>query len=289
MADRETVLSNEWLNLCVSSLGAEMQHLRTANGADLLWHGDAAFWTGRAPVLFPIVGRAANDQIAVGSHQASMSQHGFARRSEFVLSDHGPQSCTHTLVANETTKAMYPFAFGLHITHRLDDRTLTVSARVENQGDQPMPFGFGFHPAFRWPLPGEEDAPHFVTLASGGAPDRRKLTDGLLDRDLTPGPFVGGQLELSSDLFEDGALVFPNAAADLRYGPAHGPQLDFQFNNLPDFALWQPVGAPFLCIEPWHGTASLHGDGPEIAERPNSLTLDPDAHAEFAYAVTVTE
>ena len=29
---------------------------------------------------------------------------------------------------------------------------------ITNRDSRPMPFGFGFHPAFRWPLPGNKGA-----------------------------------------------------------------------------------------------------------------------------------
>ncbi len=55
------VLQNEFLSLEVAPMGAEMQSLRTSAWDDFLWNGDATFWSGRAPVLFPIVGRAVDD------------------------------------------------------------------------------------------------------------------------------------------------------------------------------------------------------------------------------------
>ncbi|MCA0921927.1 aldose 1-epimerase family protein [Pseudooceanicola nanhaiensis] len=287
MTTADSLLSNGILSLSVSPLGAEMQSLRAASGADYLWDGDAAFWTGRAPVLFPIVGRAADDRITAGGQAAPMAQHGFARRSLFDLVDETPSGCHHVLRASDETRAVYPFDFALHVEHRLDGHTLHCDVRVENAGTAPMPFGFGFHPAFRWPLPGSGGAPHVVTLASGGSPDRRALNDGLLEREPLPGPFVAGRLEIVEALFADGALVFPNGAEALRYGPEDGPGLRFAFRNLPDLALWKPVNAPFLCIEPWHGTASYVGDGPEIAARPNSLTLAPGERVAFGYSVTI--
>lgn len=280
-------LSNEHLSLDIADLGAEMQYLRTASGDDLLWDGDEAFWTGRAPVLFPIVGRASEDTVAVGDHTAQMPQHGFARRSIFTLEASDDISSCHVLRDTEETRAAYPFAFALRITHRLDGATLHVEAEVHNTNTVPMPFGFGFHPAFRWPLPRAAGTPHHVTLQNGGTPDMRGLSDGLLVSDRLNGPFMDGDLEIREELFDGGALVFPNGADDLRYGPPSGPALSFAFHNLPDLALWRPTGAPFLCIEPWHGTASYVGDGPQIAQRPNSITLPAGAHARFGFSVTV--
>ncbi|MEH6646575.1 aldose 1-epimerase family protein [Sulfitobacter sp.] len=283
-----TLLQNDTLSLEVGPLGAEMQFLRTSAGDDLLWHGDAAYWTGRAPVLFPIVGRAVEDTVAVDDHSAPMPQHGFARRSLFTLEEHSSTICRHLLTDTEESRKAYPFAFALRLTHMLDGATLHVTAHVTNEDTRPMPFGFGFHPAFCWPLPQANQATHHVTLAGGGSPDKRAIDDGLLIPEPLAGPFVEGDLELQAERFNDGALVFPNGTDALRYGPRSGPALDFRFDNLPDLALWQPVSAPFLCIEPWHGTASYVGDGPQIAQRPNAITLAPKESATFGYSVTVS-
>ena len=281
------LLTNEALSLAVAPLGAEMQYLRTGSGEDLLWHGDAAFWSGRAPVLFPIVGRAVDDLIAVGDHTAAMPQHGFARRQVFALEEQTETSCRHVLKESPESLVLYPFSFVLQVTHELDGNRLHVTAEVQNTDQRVMPFGFGFHPAFCWPLPKSDQKTHSISLASGGNPNRVGLQDGLLRPQPVAGPFSDGELELHEALFKDGALVFPNGAESLRYGPPDGPSLEFQFHNLPDLALWRPPGAPFLCIEPWHGTASYLGDGPKIVQRPNSIDLQPGAAVQFGYSVTV--
>lgn len=283
----DCVLSNEYLSLSVASLGAEMRYLRTASGANLLWQGDPLFWSGRAPILFPIVGRAVSDLIAVADHTAVMPQHGFARRCHFQCAAQTEEMCRHILTDTEETREAYPCPFRMQVTHLLDGNTLHVTAQITNTGDDPMPFGFGFHPAFNWPLPGAVGLEHHVTLALGGAPDRVALEDGLLRREPVAGPFVAGDLVIAEALFAEGALVFPNGADAVRYGPLAGPALEFKFSNLPDLALWRPKDAPFLCIEPWHGTASYVGDGPQIAQRPNSITLAAGDATAFGYSVTV--
>ena len=287
MGNSESIVKSEALSLAVAPLGAEMQYLRTAGGDDLLWHGDAAFWSGRAPVLFPIVGRAVDDTIAVGDHSASMAQHGFARRCLFELVEEAEDMCRHRLTDTDESFAIYPFAFELDVTHKLVGNRLDVDVEVVNKSKAPMPFGFGFHPAFCWPLPQAQGIAHHVSLAGGGTPEMVGLSDGLLRRKAIAGPFVEGELEIAEDLFARGALVFPNGADTLRYGPRQGLALEFEFRNLPDLALWRPQGAPFLCIEPWHGTASYVGDGPEIAQRPNSMSLQEGDAARFGYSVTV--
>ncbi len=123
----------------------------------------------------------------------------------------------------------------------------------------PLPFGFGFHPAFVCPLPG-------ATTAS---------------------PFRSGRLELSPGLFAKAALVFPAAAGPgLRYGVPGGPRLRFAFEGLPDLALWTKPGAPFLCVQPWQGMAAHEGASPGITARPGTLTLAPSETRRFAMGVT---
>jgi galactose mutarotase-like enzyme len=279
-------IANDQLSIEVSSLGAEMQSLKTSDGRDWLWNGDAAFWTGRSPILFPIVGKAPDNRIAVDGTSYDMGQHGFARRSEFALAAESLSSCRFELAASNATRKVYPFDFLLSVTHSVEGRRLTVSAEVENRDSRPMPFGLGYHPAFLWPLPGAEGAAHTVTLDNGAEPLLTRLEDGLVTEDRLPSPFTRGRLTLAHDLFEADAMIFAEGAGSgLTFAAEGGPSLKFTFDNLPNLALWQKVGAPFLCVEPWHGTAAKVGASSEISERPYGLVLDPGQKARFAFTV----
>lgn len=287
MTDPVVTLANDRLTVTVADAGAEMQSLRVA-GHDVLWHGDGAWWGGRSPVLFPIVGRAEGDIVAVGDHVATMAQHGFARRSRFTRIAATATACRHELIASELTRAAYPFDFRLVLSHSLSGATVTVAAEVENRDTAPMPFGIGFHPAFLWPLPGHEGAAHEVVLDNGAEPVMARLSDGLLTGERVPSPFRAGRLGLAPELFADDAMIFPEGAGNgLRYGPVAGPKMHFGFENLPNLALWQKPGAPFLCIEPWHGMAAEAGAGPQIAARPFSRVLAPGDSARFAFSVRI--
>ncbi|MBW8735009.1 MAG: hypothetical protein JF571_12030, partial [Asticcacaulis sp.] len=170
----------------------------------------------------------------------------------------------------------------------IDGRTLTVSAEVENRDTRPMPFGLGYHPAFVWPLPGAAGRPHTITLDNGAEPAWVGLDDGLLTSEMQASPFKAGKLTLDAGLFEANALVFPEGAGTgLTYAAEGGPALAFSFENLPNLALWQKPGAPFICVEPWHGMAALSGGSDDLAKRPYSVVLEPENTARFAFSVTV--
>ncbi|MBY3170980.1 aldose 1-epimerase family protein [Rhizobium laguerreae] len=283
-------IGNEDLTVDVSSLGAEMQALRSSDGRSWLWTGGAAFWTGRSPILFPIVGKAPDDKIAIDGTVYPMAQHGFARRSEFVLAASTETMCRFELVASDATRSVYPFDFQLAVVHAVEGRVLTVTAEVTNRGRKAMPFGLGFHSAFAWPLPDASGRDHIVTLDNQGEPGLVRLQGGLINPAPLPSPFDAGRLVLDHSMFEQDAMIFPDGAGEgLSYGAEGGPTMQFHFENLPNLALWTKPGAPFLCIEPWHGTAAEAGGSSELSERPSTTILAPGAVASFAFTVKIPE
>ncbi len=287
-----TRIANARLSVDIASLGAEMQAITTADGHSWLWNGDPAWWTGRSPILFPIVGKAPDDRLTIEGKPYMTAQHGFARRSEFTLDMAGDAMCRYELMPSETTKAVYPFEFALRMTYALKGPALSVAAEVENRGARTMPFGFGFHPAFVWPLPDAagrslEGSPHTITLDNGAEPALVRLKDGLIDPARLPSPFKAGRLTLAAAGFEADAMIFPEGAGPgLTYAAEGGPELHFAFENLPNLALWQKPGAPYICIEPWHGMAAVRGGGNAIEDRPSTTLLPPGDTARFGFTVT---
>ncbi|MCP8884765.1 aldose 1-epimerase family protein [Devosia sp. XJ19-1] len=279
-----TRIANDQITVDVAALGAEMQSIQTRDGRHWLWHGDSSHWTGRSPVLFPIVGKAPNDTVSVDGERFQMSQHGFARRSNFELLVEESDRCVYRLTASEASRAMYPFDFQLDVEHRIEGRAVVVTAEVSNRDHRVMPFGIGFHPAFAWPLPGGEGKAHDIELDDGAAPALHRLSGGLVDPQSLPSPFVDGRLQLNHSLFAQDAMLFPEGAgAGLVYGPQTGPSVHFTWENLPNFALWSKSGGGFICLEPWHGTAAEVGGSGELAERPYSVLLGPGARGRYSF------
>lgn len=280
-----TRIGNEHVTVEVSPLGSEMQSIVTSDGQSWLWDGDAAFWNGRSPVLFPMVGRAPNDHVSIDGQRYPMGQHGFARRSEFDLVESGADFCRFELRSSQASQSIYPFAFRLALEHRVVGRAVSVTAEVSNLDHRPMPFGIGFHPAFVWPLPGCEGLEHRVVLENGGEPPLVRLSGGLVKPERLPSPFEAGELVLEHDLFAGDAMLFPEGAgAGLRYG-AGSKAIRFTWENLPNFALWSKPGAPFVCLEPWHGTAAEVGGSDDLAERPYGDVLGPGATGRYGFRV----
>lgn len=280
-------IGNAHLSVEVSAMGAEMQSLTTRDGREWLWHGDGAFWTGRSPILFPIVGKAPEDHVSIEGRRYPMAQHGFARRSEFTLAASGEDFCRFELAATAATRTVYPFDFLLSVEHRVEGSAVAVTAEVTNRDQRPMPFGIGFHPAFLWPLPGCEGLDHTIWLDNGASPPLARLVDGLVDPQPRPSPFADGALLLERADFTGDTMIFlQGAGSGLIYG-AGDAAVQLRWENLPNLAFWTKEGAPFICLEPWHGTAAAVGRGDGIEVRPSTVVLEPGEAGRYGFRAEV--
>jgi galactose mutarotase-like enzyme len=145
---------------------------------------------------------------------------------------------------------------------KLTGSTLSMTASIRNRGDETMPASFGFHPAFRWPLPyGQARAAHFIEFAADEPdPVRRLDSAGLLTPDRHPTPIVRRRLHLKDELFESDALILDKVRSrSVIYGAATGPRLQVNFADSPFLGIWSKPGAQFICIEPWHGISDAVG------------------------------
>lgn len=281
-------LRNAALDVGIAPLGAEMMYLRDAAGRDYLWNGDPTWWKGRAPLLFPIVGRVPRDHILVDGRQYPMRQHGLARISEFALVAAANDACTLRLESSAETLAHYPFAFRLDVHYRLDGATLHWDVEAFNTGLAPMPASVGFHPAFCWPLPGSESkAGHTVTFDEPEPAPVRQLREGLMLEASVPSPVCGRELELYEALFEADALIFDRIISRGVTYHAASSRVRVTFPGMPQLGIWSKAGAGFVCLEPWHGYAAPEDYAGELAEKPGMVVIAPGATAAFGLTISI--
>lgn len=264
----------------IDPLGAQLSRLRDAAGRDLLWDGDPAVWSGRAPLLFPIVGALAGGVYRVHGKRYAMPRHGFARGKPFEVLSVSPSSAALLLRADEATLQLFPFRFELEMRFAIEGPALDVTALIRNVGTEPMPASFGFHPAFRWPLPyGAGRAEHFIEFeADERAPIRRLDTAGLVTPLLYPNPIRQRRLVLDDALFKEDAIILDAIRSrSVSYGTASGPRIRVDFPHTPYLGLWSKPGAGLICIEPWHGLADPVGFDGELGAKPGMILIAPDA------------
>ncbi len=294
MSELVTITSGD-LTASIDPLGAELWSLTDAHGREYMTDADPAFWGGHAPLLFPIVGSLVEDTLRVDGREFPLPRHGFARRSQFEVAAHTSAEVRFRLTDSAATRASYPFAFVLEMAFRLEGCTLTMEATVSNPGTSAgagdLPFSFGYHPAFAWPLPGgAEKAAHKLVFEQAEPQGVRRVSreTGLLLAQGEPSPVQGRELALDESLFTADALIWNDLASRrLSYGAEGGAWLDVAFPDTPMLGLWQVPGARYICIEPWAGHADPVGFAEDFADKPGIMALAAGESRSFRMAVTL--
>jgi galactose mutarotase-like enzyme len=285
-----TTITSGSLTAIIAHHGAELQSLKDSEGSEYMSDGDPAFWHGRAPLLFPIVGRLNEDRLRLEGTHYPMLKHGFARKSDFTLIEQSGDAARFRLTDSAETRAQYPFAFELDAHFRLESATLHMMVTVRNTGDTDLPFSFGYHPAFAWPLPGGgARSDHHVRFEADEPAALSRLTpEGLIQPDLIPSPVNGNHLALADMLFERDALIWKTLTSrQLSYGAPGHTGLNIAFPDTDWLGIWTKPGASFICIEPWAGSADPAGYEGDYRNKAGVMTLAPQQKRQFRMDVTL--
>jgi galactose mutarotase-like enzyme len=246
----------------------------------------ASEWRGKAPVLFPAVGRQRDGKYNLAGKPTEMPIHGFASSQEFRV-----KHSTHDAVGAELSvslssadisgdiTACYPFIFELEITYRLANGIISVSHQIKHLSDSTigasgMPFGIGNHITFNFPFEGHPDSSWDKgTIVSKDVSHEFELTPGSLLSGVTNAvPFTAGiPLTYSSTtngVFGQDPASDPKGCISLvlRDGDRRGvrisqcikeppadwtPEYLTRINHALYFVLWGEKSKGFLCVEPW--------------------------------------
>ena len=267
-------LENETLSLSVSTKAAEMHSLiHKPSGREWIWEGDPAFWAGRNPILFPIIGSTHDKIIRIEGKEHRMGNHGFARHADFEVESHSPDQLVLSLGDSAETTIQYPFQFKLSVTYRLKPDHLDILYRIENRSKREMPFNFGLHPAFRHSGDGIQ-APISVAFpcAENGLPE------SILAK--------GRILNFTDAFFETTPTLILSPVASPHVTLIDGPdRIDVSCVGYRWLAFWKKPGAHFLCIEPWHGHDDFGVVTGDFKDREGTLILKPGHSYSTAYQI----
>lgn len=277
----------------VDTFGGELTSYRCENNGEYIWSGDEAFWSGRNPVLFPIVGTLEKNRVRIHGEEYTMNRHGFARRMEFSVIEQGSDYAVLELVASEQSLAQYPCKFSLKVRQELIENGFRTTFIVKNTGDRDMPFCIGAHTAFNCPLyPGERFEDYVVKFDfNEDVPSRVSTPEGYLHAsDTEPCLEHSDRIPLRHSIFDEADTLtlegLKSTAAEL-INPKTGRGVRMEFDGFPMFAIWTipHKNAPYICLEPWCGCSHIVGEGEEFKDKHHSQLLRPDEAAEFSYSV----
>lgn len=293
MTDELVAIASDELTAAIHPLGAELWSLKDTQGRELMTDADPRWWTGHAPLLFPFVGRSRGDSYRYEDREYPMPQHGFARRRSFAIAEHSGDAVTFRLEADDESRAVYPFDFRLDMRFALAGASLHMTATVTNIGGTGLPFSFGYHPAFAWPLPygGTAEEHRIIFEHPEPAPIRRIGQEpGLIAAEPRSSPVEGHMLAPTYAMFEDDALIWDRLASrSLVWGVPGRTRLAMSFPDTPWLGLWQKPGAHYLCIEPWAGMADPEGFAGSIWDKQGIMHLEPGASRHFRMTVALLQ
>lgn len=270
-------LENERIRIRVSDNGAELQSLTDRQSdREWMWQGNPAFWPRTSPVLFPIVGKLANNELRHLGNKYPLPQHGFARDRRFLLNESGDGRLKFLLVSDQDSLKIFPFDFSLEISYQLIENQLKVHYQVENPGEVDLPFSIGAHPGFS--LHGWPSRKFILEFEKEEILQCISLKEGLLDfSKINSIQLENRQLEITDSLFERDALVIRKADAGwiAVKSPEDAAELRLHSDHFPWLGIWSKPGAPFVCIEPWYGHADPLGFTEDFPKKPGIIVLPP--------------
>ena len=290
----EYILKHGTLTAVAESRGGELVSLKDAAGREYIWQGDPAYWSGRNPNLFPIVGGLKNGTISINGLPYRMNRHGFARNSEFSVIEQGEDYIVFQLMESESTLQVYPFRFDFRVRHQLTENGFYTQFEVHNPGDTTLPFCIGAHTAFNCPMRNGEQFG-----------DYKLVFDHIEDAWAIP-PTPAGCLNTADRLHllqntdtltldhniyaQIDTLIFDglkSTGVKLLGPDGHGVRMEYA--GFPMIAFWTAGAkqAPYICLEPWHGCAAFEDERGEFKDKPYCILLEPGLSKSLCYSVTL--
>lgn len=286
-------LENEQLSITVQSFGGELVSIKGKNGIEYLWQGDANYWSGHAPVLFPICGSLRNNEaLTKDGKKLTMPRHGIVRKREFNLEKQTASEIIFSIASDEELLSYYPYRFTLYIRYQLLADQVLVQYLVSNHSEETMPFFIGGHPGFNCPLEnGLAFSDYQIEFEREEVLDvpTNELATGLVNRlQKKKLDFNGQTLPLSHDLFNEDALIFANSRSKkVTLSSSKGQHgLEMTFEDFSNLLIWSTANqAPFVALEPMMGTSTYTDEGDTFEEKENVQFLAPHGLSSYSYSI----
>lgn len=280
----------------VDTLGGEMISYKDAAGTEYLWNGDNAYWSGHAPVLFPVVGALKNGTVTIGGVPYNMPKHGFARKSAFILKEIHDSSATFMLVPDDAMLKMFPHDFTLMITHSISGKGFTTKYSIFYEGNSVMGCCIGGHAGLMCPLHAGEQFEDYEIIFDNNENCCPLYTDkdSIIHKEFRENLLQNGNtLPLRYADYDNDVLIFDaieSHAVTLK-NVKTGSGLRFLFQGFNNLGVWTPPGkrAPFICLEPWKGLPAFDDETGAFENKPDTVWCGPKAMFSASYTMEVLE
>ena len=243
-------IKSDQLTVQFKTFGGALSSIKDRDGIEYLWQGDATYWSGQAPVLFPICGSLREDT-AFYSHEdgtetkGTIPRHGLVRKKEFELVDQTENSVTFAIEDDQNSYQNYPYHFRLEITYILTGKTVRTQYKIFNKDtSKVMPYFIGGHPGFNCPL-------------------------------------------LDDEVYEDYYLEFEKEET-CSVPRKHEKGLKVHFQEFSNLIIWSTLNkGPFIAFEPWSGLSTSLEEGDHLEDKKNVRLLEPGQVDQIGFDIEV--
>lgn len=274
-------LKNETLTAAIDTLGAQLISMKDISGKEYIWQRDPAVWQNCSPLLFPAVGNSRNGKTIFDGQWYEMPKHGFCKNMEFTVTDQTTAYACFCLQDTPETKTMYPYRFRLSLSYTLTAGGIHMEYQVENPEDRDIHYCLGAHPGFIIPLQEHEQFNDYQLefqqeeTASCTVYDEKQMQFDVNHQI----PLLNHTkvLGLNYQLFEHDAVFFTDIKSRVVsiIHPVTKKGIQVDYSGFETVAFWTPYEkkAPFLCVEPWNGSAICSNEDDEFIHKNHVQTL----------------
>ena len=294
------VLKSDQLNVEFQTLGGALSSIKDKEGVEYLWQGDPTYWSGQAPVLFPICGSVRNDTVLYDKEDGSQKEgkiprHGLVRKKEFTLVEQTDNSVTFAIEDDEEMYANYPYHFRLEITYTVTGKTIRTQYKIYNkEAEKSMPYFIGGHPGFNCPLLDDEiyedyylefEKPETCTVP------KPFPETGMLDlKDRNSWLNNQKEIDLNYDFFSYDAVTLDkleSRTVALR-SRKHDKGLKLHFKEFPNLIVWSTLNkGPFIALEPWSGLSTSLEEGDRLEDKKGVKILKPGRYEQLGFDIEI--
>ena len=262
---KNCTIKNEYYTITVSTLGAELISLKTADGYECIWQNESGkYWESHAPLLFPVCGRLLDQRYTLGGSLYEMDVHGFVKDSEFAIASKEGGHITMTLSSSEATRKIYPFDFTAIADYELRGAEIIFTFKVINNSKAAMPYMFGWHPGFNLPTGEGLDINNYKLELGASELTWHPLQNGPFFSPIRNAyPLDNGAYRFNEDeIYKNDTMIFTGHKNELKmHADGHPYELSLKWSdNLPYLCIWKDeFNEPkYMCLEPW---SDVPGDG----------------------------
>lgn len=243
-------------------------------------------------LMLPYSNRIADGrfEFAGQTHQlrndAQHAIHGDVRKRPWTIIEQSTSTLRCSFSSAEHEDINWPWPFAATALFALTENNLLMRLTLKNQGDTPMPAGFGWHPYFSRALTQAGEPVHLQFALDGAYPDANdtRIPSGPL-QPLAPNQDFSREKALAPDNFLDtccygfdgGYIAWPNSGVRLRFAPSA---------NCRHLVLYNPAGTSYFAAEPV--TNANNGVNLLAQNDPTCGTVSLDPGAEFSAQCTLS-